>query len=95
MKRITQKHLETLADIINELTDSPKEPYSVDTGNGKHRMTANIGNFHISYAHGGACLHRMCTSGGGVSCPIENCHVPKRELFEKMHSFINGLRFGK
>jgi hypothetical protein len=91
-QRITQKHLETLVDIINELTDSPMQPYGERIDG---RCNANIGNFNLSYAYGGACLHRMHNSGGAVSCPIENCHVPKRELYEKMQAFISGLRASK
>jgi hypothetical protein len=81
--RITQKHLEALCDRINTLTKSPTRPY-VD---GK----AQVGNFHVSYAYGGVCLHRMFNAGGGVTCPIGSGHVPKRELYNEMQAFIRGL----
>ena len=81
--RITQRDLEGLADTLNKVTDSPIAPYS----NGK----ANVGNYHISYAYGGACLHRMANEHGGVTCPIQNHHSPKRELYNAMHAYLSGL----
>lgn len=83
--RITNMHLEALAQRINKLTNSPTE-YMTD-------RKINVGHFHISYAYGGACLQRTCNDGGGVTCPIDQGHVPKRELYEKMHAFIRGLEF--
>lgn len=85
MSRITDKQLESLVDRINELTDSPMQPW-ID---GK----AQIGNYHLSYAYGGVCLHRMFNTGGGVTTPLVHGHVPKRELYNAMWAFIEGLEF--
>lgn len=87
MQRITEKMLENLADRINAATDSPDKPW----GDHKDGSKANIGNYHISYAYGGACLHRMMNKGGGVNCPIQDYHSPKRELFGKMDAYLSGL----
>tara|TARA_R110000803_G_scaffold95344_8_gene163241 strand:+ start:2745 stop:3017 length:273 start_codon:yes stop_codon:yes gene_type:complete len=84
-RTVTIKDLETLAAIINDITNSPKITYD----NGRF----NVGNFNISQAYGGVCLHRIISTGGGVTCPIENCHVPKRELWDKMQAFRNGLEW--
>lgn len=89
--RITVKDLEKRVDYLNELTNSPKTSYSEKDG----KMTANIGNYHLSGAYGGYCVHRMCNEGGGVTTPIVSYHVPKRELFEKLCSFINGIEYAK
>jgi len=88
---IDLKDLNILCDVINEMTGSPKATYTRTEG----RYIANIGNFHLSQANGGVCLHRILNEGGGVSCPIINCHVPKKDLFNQMQAFIAGMRFDK
>jgi hypothetical protein len=89
LDRITDKQLDNLATWLNELTNSPLESSSRDD-NGRFR--SNIGNYHISHAYGGVCLHRIVNEGGGISCPIIGGHVTKRELFNLMHAYIKGLR---
>lgn len=86
--RITIKHLDGMCDAINRKTNSPMAPYVKDDA-GKYR--AQIGNHHISEGYGGVCLHRMMNEGGGVTCPLDNCHGPKRELYEKMRAYLRGL----
>lgn len=88
--RITVKQLENLVKRLNILTDSPMETWARDE-NGK--LKSNIGNFHLSGAYGKHCVHRIMNEGGGVDTPIISYHVSKRELFEKMNSFIDGLKF--
>ena len=86
--RITVAHLRAIIDRINHITGSPAEPY-VKGADGKHR--AQIGNYHLSRAYGGFCLHRMVSDGGGVNSPIVSYHVPARELAGLMHAYIAGL----
>ncbi len=86
MDRITEKQLDALCARLNKLTGSPEKPYA----DGK----ACIGNYHISHAYGGVCLHRMHNTGGGVSCPLSSGHAPKRELYAAMHAYIDGIEFG-
>lgn len=83
MNRITEKHLQAIVDHLNRITGSPAAPY-VD---GK----AQIGNYHLSHAYGGVCLHRMHNDGGGVSSPLSTGHVTKRELAGLLHAFIAGI----
>jgi hypothetical protein len=83
-QRITDKQLDSLCSLINAITNSPQEPWA----NGQ----ANVGNYHVSHAYGGVCLHRHVNEGGGVNCPIVHGHVPKRELFNLMHAYIKGLQ---
>lgn len=90
MDRITDKHLEALVLQLNKLTNSPITSYSVHNG----RHVANIGNYHLSHAYGGVCLHRMHTEGGGVSTPLLSYHSPKRELYSALHAFIDGIETG-
>lgn len=90
--RITNKMLELKVEYLNEITGNPKAPYSKGK-DGKHR--ANIGNYHLSFAYGGVCVHKMHNEGGGVTTPIVRYHVKKRELYEKLCSYIDGINYGK
>jgi len=83
MNTIKQKDLEVLVNIINIKTGSPLKPYE----NGK----SNVGNYHLSGAYGGWSLIRMLNEGGGVSEVFSSGHVPKRDLYNRMSSFIDGL----
>jgi hypothetical protein len=83
MQRITDKHLDAIVDRLNSITNSPVVPYV----NG----VAQVGNYHISHAYGGVCLHRMYNDAGGVSSPLSTGHIPKRELAGLLHSFIAGI----
>ena len=83
MNRITDKHLQAKIDLLNKITNSPAAPY-VD---GK----AQIGNYHLSHAYGGVCLHRMFNDGGGVTSPLSTGHVAKRELAGLLDAFIAGI----
>jgi hypothetical protein len=88
MQRITEKQLEALVGWINELTNSPATSYTRTDD----KLTANIGNYHLYYAYGGVNLHRMTNEGGGVNTPLGGGTRTKRELFNQLHAFINGLR---
>lgn len=81
--RVTQAQLQAAVDRINRMTESPMTPY-VD---GK----IQVGNYHLSGAYGGVCLHRMRNESGGVSSPLSTGHIPKRELLNLMHAYILGL----
>ena len=83
MTRTTEKQLQSIVDRINRITGSPMSPYI----EGK----AQVGNYHLSHAYGGVCLHRMHNDGGGVSSPLSCSHVPKRELAQLMYAFIYGI----
>jgi len=91
MQRITDKQLDALAVAINRETGSPETPYT-RTADG---VRANVGNYHISHAYGGVCLHRMSNEAGGVTTPLSYGHVTKRELYNAMHAYLAGLRDAK
>lgn len=86
--RITEKQLEAVCDLINRETGSPKAPWLKQDG----KLVGQVGNYHISHAYGGVCLHRMSNEHGGVSDVFFCGHVPKRDLFERMHAFLTGMR---
>lgn len=89
--QITIGMLKDKIEYLNQLTNSPLTPYSrVDNMN-----IANIGNFHLYQAYGAFGLHRMVNEGGGITDRhIYGLHT-KRELFERLNSFINGIDFNK
>lgn len=84
--QITMKDLEGTVSRINRITKSPETNYTMS---GKS-YRANVGNYHLSGAYGGYALHRMVNDGGGVK-DIFGGHMPKRELYYRMQSFIKGL----
>jgi len=86
MSRITEKDLQAVVNRINRATNSPVEPYA-KVGD---KYTAQIGCYHLSHAYGGVALHRMYNDCGGVS-DVFGGHMPKRELYGKLHAFIAGL----
>lgn len=90
--RTTIKTLQYLVDRINQLTGSPTKPYLRVDGD---KLVAQIGNYHLSQAYGGVCLHRMHNDGGGVTTPLIWGHVPKRELEIALRAFISGLEIEK
>jgi len=91
MDPITEKHLKSVVDRINRVTNSPLEPYTRDGD----KFTANIGNYHLSFAYGGVSLERMCNPGGGVSEVFRCGHVTKRELYNRMHALLAGLELAQ
>lgn len=88
MNRITNKDLEILVERLNNVTNSPHTSWT-RRADGTH--TANIGNYHISGAYGGVCLHRIQSDGGGVEDVFRCGHIPKRELHERIWSYLTGI----
>lgn len=85
--RITDKDLEAVVKRINSVTGMPLEPYANIDG----KFVAQIGNYHLSHAYGGVCLHRMQTDGGGVQDVFSSGHETKRELYNRMQAFLIGM----
>ena len=88
-ERITEKMLERLCDLINQETGSPMASY-VKGADGKYH--AQVGNYHLSHAYGGVNLCRMSNTSGGISNVFSCGHVPKRDLYNRMHALLAGLR---
>jgi hypothetical protein len=88
MQRITIKDLEAVCARLNRVTGSP--PFTWDQSeDGRH--VAAVGNYHISRAYGGFCLHRMSNESGGVSSPLSSGHIPARDLYERMQAYLKGF----
>ena len=79
-------------ELLNQITGNPPAPYT-KTADGK--FVANLGNFHLSRAYGGVCIHQMQNLSGGVTTPIFCGHVPMREAYDKLNAFISGIEYGK
>ena len=90
--RITLNQLEAQIEQLNSITNSPKSPWTQGTDG---KLTANIGNHHLSRAYGGYCVHRMANTSGGASSPISDGHIPKRELYDRLVAYISGIEAGK
>jgi hypothetical protein len=90
MERITKNMLDMRVEYLNKITNSPAKPYQRDA---RGKLVANPGNFHLDGAYGGYSLCRMSTTGGGCSDVFSTGHMPKRELFEKLCAFIQGIEF--
>jgi len=90
--RVTEKQLEYKVKLINEITNSPLEPY---TKNDEGKYKSNIGNYHLSRAYGGVQLHKMCNDGGGISTPLNTGYTTKKELYVALNSFLIGLEIKK
>ena len=85
--RTTRAHLDAKAATLNSMTKSPAEPYRTVDG----KAVANVGNYHISGAYGGYCLHRMVNEGGGARDVFNIGHIPARQLAALMSAYTTGL----
>jgi hypothetical protein len=96
MTRITEKDLQAVCNRINRTLNMPLQPYELQLADGDKpsKYVAQIGCYHLSHAYGGVALHRMYNDGGGVS-DVFGGHMPKRELYGKMHAFLAGLDAAK
>ena len=81
--KTSKQILEVLVDRINELTGAPTSAWT----DGK----ANIGNYHISYSCGGAELHRMSNTSGGIRAISHEVHSTKPKLDSALRHIITGL----
>jgi len=85
--RISVKDLEGVTARLNRITDSPEAPYTQDE-NGKFK--ANVGCYVIDGAYSGYQLQRIMNEGGGVTS-ITNGYLPKREVYNLIHSYMKGI----
>lgn len=91
MERISERMLQTRVDWLNDLTDQPKTSYTRDEGG---KLRANIGNYHLSHAYGGVNLCQMVNEDGGVTTIFSCGHIPKRQLFDRLCAYMDGIEAG-
>ena len=92
--RTTTKHIESLIKQLNELTHNPTETNYLLTTNQGRKLCWNIGNYHLISAYGGYNLAQVVNNAGGITQPLYGGYVSKRELYNKLTSFINGVKVG-
>ena len=88
MTRTTQKDLEGLVNRLNRITGNNEQPYGKDA-NG--RFKANIGSYLLDGAYGGWKLAQSDNEGGGQRNPIYMGYVSKRECYNMIHAYIQGI----
>jgi hypothetical protein len=88
---IKTSELHRLAQYINELTDSPAEAYTQDNA---RKWTANPGHYYIDGAYGGFKLLRI-VKGGESTDVLGSGYTTKRDLFNQLHAYIQGLNYRK
>jgi len=88
MNRIKESDLTATVKIINRRMGSPLTKW---TQNENGKLIANIGNYHLSGAYGGVSLHRTVNNGGGVSDVFRCGHTTKRDLYNRMRAFLEGI----
>ena len=97
--RITQRDLEAVCARINRTVNGEGDVddngvWRTWTQNG--RGLAQIPSvYSISYAYGGAALHRNCdVDASGESHGVHDVfgyHMPKRDLYDRMQAFLRGI----
>jgi len=98
-ERITQKDLEAVCARINRTVNGTDETpawiRNADEDDNRHfHQAPDV--YVISYAYGGAALHRNCAldairESHGVHDVLSSGHVPKRELYDRMQAFLRGI----
>lgn len=94
MERITVKDLEAVCARINRTVNGSEiEPWTRGD-DGRLHQAPNV--YTLSGAYGGYSLHRNCdVDGDGESHGVHDVfgcgHVPKRELYDRMQSFLRGV----
>ena len=89
MRRITNKDLQLAVDRLNTITDNKLGAYEKQE-NGQYK--SNVGNYHLSYAYSGVSLHKMVNQAGGVQDVFRCGHIPKRDLYNRIWAFIDGMK---
>jgi hypothetical protein len=79
MKRITEKQLQSIVDRLNEKTGIV------------HPNMCSVGTYMLSFAYGGVSLHRIMNTSGGVDDVLSCGHIPKRDLYNRMQSYLLGM----
>tara|TARA_R100001530_G_scaffold129494_1_gene99873 strand:+ start:418 stop:735 length:318 start_codon:yes stop_codon:yes gene_type:complete len=86
--RVSKKMLENKVDQLNKITNSPMEYFKTTDPTDN---TINTGHFCLDNSYGGWELQRTCNSGGGVNDYLHSGHVPKRQLYDLISAFIDGI----
>ena len=87
MNRIKNSDLEQACTVLNNMTGNPTEPWTRTDG----RNVANVGNYHLAGAYGGWKLVQMMTTGGGIRDIFRRGYRTKRELYDLIYAYMDGI----
>ena len=88
MQRITRKHLDALADRINNALGTPLTQY---TRQSDGKLNANIGHHFFDGAYGGWQLSKIESIGGSQSAPLGLGYSPARQALAEGEAFLRGI----
>jgi hypothetical protein len=86
MTKVSIKDLEKIIALINKATNNPSEY--------RGEFKPNIGHYHLDSAYGGYKMVQTTNEGGGVRA-ITNGYVPKRDLYNELRMFLQGIYTGQ
>ena len=89
--RISIKQLEALVTTLNQFTGSSKVYSIKNDETGKHEI--QVSHFHLNGAYGGWQLVRTMNNGGGITVITNGDYETKKDLFNSIHNYINGIEF--
>lgn len=88
--RITNRHLDELCRVLNRsFLGDANVPLWNRQEDGS--LKATVGAYYIDGAYGGVALYRMSTEGGGVSDVFHSGHMTKRDLYNRIRAFMDGI----
>lgn len=87
MERITTANLENLVRYLNKITGN-KEVAHEKGEDGKYHY--NIGSYILNGAYGGYQLSQIVNENGGERSIIGG-YLPKRELYDRIHAYKDGI----
>jgi len=76
--------LEKRVALLNDMTQSP-------TTYRDENNKINVGHWFLSQAYGGVCVARIANENGGEQTPIWHGYIPKRDAFNRISAFTQGL----
>ena len=85
--KTTIEELKALVNRINDLTGNDRDPCRHLDG----KTVWSIGSYSLTGAYGGHGLEQVANESGGVRSIIGG-YLPKRDLADRMRSFIAGLQ---
>jgi hypothetical protein len=91
MTRISIKDIEARISYLNKITGSPDTTYNkIDS-----KLSANIGNYHLSQAYGGCALYRIDNESGGVQDISRIGYASKKDIYNWINAYIAGIQDSK
>ena len=84
MDRITQRYLDSLCERINDAQQTPPITYKRIDGT----LVGQVGNYLISSAYGGVCLHQIANVSGGARDVFSCGYITKRDLYNRMRAYL-------